>query len=586
MIIGAAVFPCPRSRLQNRVVMSMQPRPWPEVPAETARVARSAFRKGSLAIRARDELGAWYDDAVFAGAYGVRGKPGISPAQLAMVTVLQFAGNLTDRQAADAVRGRLDWKYCLGLSLEDEGFDFSVLSEFRARLVAGSLELKLLDLLLDRLKGLGLVAAGGRQRTDSTHVLGRIRGLNRLELAGEAVRAALEALAAAAPGWLAGVIGASWQQVYGQRIDNLRLPESETRRTALAVQYGRDGYHLLEAVYAPSAPGWLAELPAVQALRQIWVQQYYRSIDQHGEKVVRREASEHGLPPGRATIVSPYDTDARYSEKRGKSWLGYKVHFSETCSDAADDDPGAGRPAAPNLITNEATTEAAVPDVVMTEPAHDALAARDLLPGEHAVDAGYTSAGLLLAARARGITLLGPLLADTSPQARSGGYTQDAFTIDWDRKQVTCPQGTASTVWAPTRPRGGADAIIVRFPAAACRACPARDKCTSARWNGRQLYLRPRDIHEAIADARAAESTQEWKDRYKARAGVEGLMHQATHVTGIRRARYLGLPKTSLEHAAAAAAVNLIRLDAWWTGKPLDRTRTTHLQRLDLNLAA
>jgi hypothetical protein len=179
-----------------------------------------------------------------------------------MMTVLQFAENLTDRQAADAVRGRLDWKYCLGLALEDEGFDFSVLSEFRARLVAGGLERAVLDLLLGRLKGLGLVRAGGRQRTDSTHVLAAIRGMNRVELAEETVRAALEALAAAAPDWLAGVIDASWQQVYGQRIDTLRLPASETARSKLAEQYGRDGYHLLEAVRAPGAPGWLRELPS------------------------------------------------------------------------------------------------------------------------------------------------------------------------------------------------------------------------------------------------------------------------------------------------------------------------------------
>ena len=289
----------------------MQPRPWPEVPADTARVARRAFRKGTLAIRARDELGAWYDDEAFATACGARGKPGISPAQLAMVTVLQFTENLTDRQAADAVRGRLDWKYCPGLALEDEGFDFSVLSEFRARLAAGSLELKILDLLLGRLKGLGLLAAGARQRTDSTHVLGRIRSLNRLELAGETIRAALEALAAAAPDWLAAVIDATWQQVYGQRADEIRLPESQARRAALAVQYGRDGYHLLEAVRAPGAPPWLRELPAVETLRAVWIQQYYRNIDEHGEKVIRREASEHGLPPGRAQIVSPCDLDAR-----------------------------------------------------------------------------------------------------------------------------------------------------------------------------------------------------------------------------------------------------------------------------------
>jgi transposase len=584
MIFLRSVLPLPRSRPQDRIIMSMQPQPWPQVPAETAKVARSAFRKGTLAMRARDELGSWYDDEAFAGAYGVRGKPGICPAQLAVVTVLQFTENLTDRQAADAVRGRLDWKYCLGLALDDEGFDFSVLSEFRARLVAGSLEEALLARLLERLKELGLLKAGGRQRTDSTHVLGRVRGLNRLELAGESVRAAAEALAAAAPGWLAGVIDASWQQVYGQRIDQIRLPASQSARDKLAVQYGRDGYHLLEAVGAADAPGWLRDLPAVAALRAIWVQQYYRSGEQ-GQEVVRREADEHGLPPGRSCLVSPYDTDARYSEKHGKSWLGYKVHLSETCTTPAAEDPVTGRPPCPNLITNVATTHASVPDVAMTAPIHQALTQTGLAPAEHAVDAGYTSADLLLHARAQGITLLGPLLADTSPQARTGGYTTEAFTIDFDRQQVTCPQRATSVSWSPCRQRG-TDTIVVKFAKSTCTPCPARDLCTRSMRSGRQLTLRPREVHQAVTAARAGQTSQQWKDRYKIRAGVEGTMRQATHVTGIRRARYLGLPKTRLEHNAAAAAVNLIRLDAWWTGNPLDRTRTTHLQRLDLTLAA
>src|SRR5437868_3655582 len=256
--VAAGLFPCSCSRSQNRVIMSMQPHPWPAVAASTDRVAKREFRKGSLAMRARDELGAWCQDEAFRGTYGTRGAPGISPAQLAMVTVLQFTEDLTDRQAADAVRGRLDWKYCLGLELDDEGFDFSVLSEFRGRLVAGAMETALLEALLARLGELGLVGAGMRQRTDSTHVLGRIRDLNRLELAGESVRAALEALAAAAPGWLAGVIDASWQEVYGQRIDGFRLPEARARRADLAVRYGRDGYHLLRQVHSPAAPGWLA----------------------------------------------------------------------------------------------------------------------------------------------------------------------------------------------------------------------------------------------------------------------------------------------------------------------------------------
>jgi transposase len=562
--------------------MSMQPQPWPEVAEQTAQVAKMAFPKGALAIRLRDELGSWYEDADFAVAYPVRGKPGISPAQLAMVTVLQFTENLTDRQAADAVRGRLDWTYCLGLGLAGEGFEFTALNGFRERLVAGGAERVIFDRLLELARRRGLVTAGGRQRTDSAHVLGRVRDLNRLELAGETVRAALEALASAAPGWLAGVIDASWQRIYGQRIDYLRLPDSETGRKDLAVQYGRDGYYLLEQAHSRGAPGWLAELPAVQALRRIWIQQYYRD----GEKVIRREEREHGLPPGRDRLASPYDLDARYSEKHGMGWTGYKGHFTETISDPAGDDPGTGRPAVPNLVTDVQTTHAAVPDVAMTTTVHDSLEQAGLLPGEHAVDSGYVSADLLVSSRQRGITLLGPLLADNSAQARAGGYTADMFTIDWDRRQATCPEGTLSSKWAPMRHKNGKEAISVRFPAATCRDCPARDKCTTATWSGRQLFLRPREIHEAVTAARAGQDTRQWKDRYNARAGVEGTMAQASHVTGIRRARYPGLGKTRFEHLAAATAINVIRLDAWYSGKPIDRTRTTHLQRADLAPAA
>jgi transposase len=364
--------------------MSMQPRPWPEVPVLTARVARAAFPGGSLAMRIRDELGGWCVDEAFAGVYGVRGAPGLSPAQLAVITALQFAENLTDRQAADGVRGRIDWKYCLGLELTDPGFDFSVLSEFRGRLVAGGREQLLLALLLARLKEAGLVGAGMRQRTDSTHVLARIRELNRLELAGEAVRAALEALAAAVPGWLASVTGPSWPGVYGQRITDLRLPPGKAARAELAVQYARDGYHLLEQAYAGAAPAAARQLPAVQALRLILVQQFYREAGPDGEKVTWREDAEHGLPPGRARIVSPYDLDARYGEKRGKGWLGYKGHYSETVSDPAGDDLATGRPARPNLVTLTQTTHASVPDAVMTPVIHDGMAAAGLSPGEHA----------------------------------------------------------------------------------------------------------------------------------------------------------------------------------------------------------
>jgi transposase len=558
-------------------------------------MVRAAFRKGNLATRIRDELGQVYEDSRFAAAFGVRGRPGISPAQLMIVSVLQFADNLTDRQAAEAVRDRITWKYALGLELDDPGFDPSVLSEFRARLVDGDLTSLALDALLHRLAELKLVKAKGRQRTDSTHVLAAIRVLNRLELAGETLRAALEALSAAAPDWLTSVIDASWVEVYGARIDDMRLPESRTRRDELMIQYGRDGYHLLDAVHHRDAPDWLTRIPAVRALRLIWIQQFYRDTDGTGRQEVRRR--EHtpdgdGVPPARDAICSPYDLHARYSAKHDMKWRGYKVHLTETCdppepgtTTAAGTSPDSKRGEHPNLITNVVTTAAAVTDNAMTATIHEQVAAKNLTPAEHLVDSGYPSAQLIVtAAREHGITLISPLLANNSAQARAGhGYDKAAFTVDFDAQQSVCPQGKTSSSWSPTKSHG-TDTIIVAWATTTCRPCPARQLCTTA--TRRKIGLQPRETHEALTTARALQTTGQWKTRYNARAGVEGTMRQATHVTGIRTARYRGLPKTSLEHTLAATAINIIRLEQYWTGRPLDRTRTTHLQRLEFGLAA
>jgi transposase len=575
-------------------VMSMQPKPWPEVPERTARTARASSRKGNLAMRIRDELGAVYADERFAAAFAVRGKPGISPAQLMIVTVLQFTENLTDRQAAEAVRDRITWKYATGVELEDPGFDPTVLSEFRDRLVREDLTRVALDALLERLAEQGLVKAGGRARTDSTHVLGAIRSLNRLELVGETLRATLEALAVAHPAWLSQVIDPAWQQVYGARIDNMHLPAGKTRRAELMVQYGRDGYHLLDQIYGPTAPDWLRQVPAVEVLRRIWIQQFYRVVDTATgrQEVRRREAAPDGdgLPPGHLQIISPYDLDARYSIKRDTRWGGYKVHFTETCdTPESESESESGRPSTrgevPNLIVNVATTTATVPDVVMTAPIHQQLADKALTPAEHLVDSGYPSADIIVAAaRLHGITLVSPMLLDHSAQARAGaGYDQASFTIDFDAQQATCPQGATSSSWSPANQRG-TDTIVVSWSVTTCKHCPAKALCTKG--SRRQLTICPREEHQALADARARQTTEQWKTTYAARAGVEGTMRQTTHVTGIRTARYRGLPKTALEHTIAATAINLIRLDAYWTGRPLDRTRTSHLTRLDFTAAA
>jgi transposase len=598
--------------------MCMQPAAWPEPDPQIAAAIAAKYRgrrPRPLAVQIRDRLGQWLEDEAFAAAFGTRGKPGWSPSRLALVTVLQRAENLTDRPAAEAVRTRIDWQYLLGLPLDDPGFDPTVLSEFRTRVADAGLEQVVLDALLEKLAAGGLVQAGGKQRTDSTHVIAAVAALNRLELAGESVRAALEALAAACPDWLEQWVCVSdFARRYGTPMTSWHPPASQARRDELAIAYARDGYALLEAIYDGSSPAWLREVPAIDVLRRVLVQNYTRAITGGKEVIKRREKEPEGdgLPPGHTRIASPYDTDARWGVKREEFWLGYKLHVTETCDDpppcscrpdrpaprpaAGGDEPGGSRAggrehgkgcaqvAFPNLITDVATTDATVTDNQMTAAIHQDLAAKNLAPGRHYLDSGYLSAAVVVSALTTwGIALVGPLLADTSAQARAGaGYARADFAVDYDTKTVTCPQGKTSVSWTPCMQRGK-DAIVATFSAGDCGPCPARSLCTTGK--RRQLTVLPRDLAQVQAAARAAEKTVPFQADYARRAGVEGTMHQAVS-HGARRARYRGLPKTRLDHVYMATALNLLRLEAFWTGTPLDRQRTSHLARLELGLAA
>jgi transposase len=210
--------------------MSLRPTPIGEIPTETAHVAKAAFPKGTLLMRLREEFAVLFEDADFRALYPGRGQPGLAPWRLALVTVFQFLEQLSDRQAADAVRARIDWKYALGLELTDPGFHFSVLTEFRARLVAGRAEHLLLDRMLERFKHRGLVKARGKQRTDSTHVLAAVHDLNLLELVAETLRATLDDLAAVVPDWLRTISPPAWFERYGRRIEEYRLPNGQDKR--------------------------------------------------------------------------------------------------------------------------------------------------------------------------------------------------------------------------------------------------------------------------------------------------------------------------------------------------------------------
>ena len=251
-----------------------RPQPIGPVPDVTAHVARAAFRKGHPSLRLADELDALFDDAAFATLFPPHGQPALAPWRLALVTIMQFAEGLSDLQAAHALRSRIDWTSVTRLELTDPGFDGSVLSEFRSRLIAGAADTLLLDTLLAWCRDHKLIVTRGRQRTDSTHILAAVRALNRIELVGETMRHALNDLAIVAPDWLRLVSQPVWVERYGRRAEDTRLQTGTGKeaREARALAIGTDGAMLLAAAYALTAPEWLRHVPAVDTLRRVWVQ--------------------------------------------------------------------------------------------------------------------------------------------------------------------------------------------------------------------------------------------------------------------------------------------------------------------------
>ncbi|MEU1623604.1 transposase [Streptomyces sp. NPDC005722] len=305
----------------------------------------------------------------------------------------------------------------------------------------------------------------------------------------------------------------------------------------------------------------------------MWLQQFHRTITDGVQEVAWR--GKNDLPPSRARITSPYDPDARSSVKRGSAWDGYKVHFTETC-DAQE----SGRP---HLITHVVTADATVGDPVVVDEIHDRRGAKGLLPNEHLMDAGYISAELLLSAPSQhGVRVIGPVRPMTCRTVQTAGYDKASFTIDWDARRATYPDGAHSRYWTvrtrqqpPSRdpnPLRHRDLRVLPFPRVMHQLDTLRPPLT----------VRPQDQDAVLERVRAEQSTKEWKAVYAIRSGVEGTIHQAVTAAGSRRTRYTGLRKTALAHVLTATAVNLIRLDAWWTGRPLAPTRTSHLAALDL----
>jgi transposase len=553
--------------------MCLKIQPIGAIPTTTADVARAAFPKGNLYLKLRDELGIWFNDADFARLYSTTGQPAAAPWRLALITILQFRENLADRQAAEAVRARIDWKYLLGLELTDAGFDFSVLSEFRGRLIGGELEALLLDRLLERCRELGLLKARGRQRTDATHVLGVLRELNRLALLGETLRAALNEIARVEPQWLQQRVPADWYKRYSRPVENNRLPQSESKRQAYAQTVGENGFALLDWLAAPGTPFELATLKPVEVLRRVWQRHFIIHEDPTppATNPSLRLKTKEELADDTDRMESPYEMEARFRSKNDHHWKGYLVHWSETCD--AD---------TPHLITHAKTTLANVHESSCTEAIHQEMAEKNVLPNEHLVDTAYIDAQLLVQSQSdHQVTLVGPTHQNSSWQSKiDGGYDITKFTLDWDIQQAICPQGKRAASWKERPDARGELATFILFSKTDCLNCDARERCTRAKFQGRLLHLPARQQYEALQTARERMDSEEGQQLYHKRAGIEGTLSQGVRAYGLRQSRYRGLAKTHLQHIASAAAVNLDRLGSWLMGNRPETTRISHFAAL------
>ncbi len=513
------------------------------IPEATRRLIEKACPKGTPATRLRDALGAIYHDEDFADLFPKRGRPAEAPWRLALVTVLQGMENLTDRQAAAAVCLRLDWKYALSLAPEDEGFDYSILSDFRERLISQHAEERLLEPILQVCRAKGWLKAGGKQRTDSTHVLAAVRTLSSIESVGQTLRATLNELAEVDPDWLVSVITPGWFDRYVHRVELARLPKAGSQREAWVKQLGQDVLHLLEVGQRQGTPAPVRQASGWPLLQQVW-QQHYEGVNQQVRWRDGPAVSSH------ERVVSPSDTEARCSRKRELSWFGFKVHFTETC----DEDEQI-----PHVITQVTTTLSTTSDEAMLSPILDDL--RELAPGEHLVDMGYTSGEELAKQADLGTQILGPVGPTPGWQAQHhGGFAPADFALDWEHEQAICPQGEHSLTWKQAQ-EGNRASIKIQFATATCRECPVRELCTHSS-RGRSLTVLPKAAQQARHERLAEQFTPDFQQRYARRAGVEATISAAVRTTGLRRCPSRGLAKAHLHHVSIASAINLVRLDS------------------------
>lgn len=509
-----------------------------EIPEETRRLVEPLLSPDSVYRLVGNEVEQIISDEDFVGMYAEEGRPAVNPVVLALVSVFQFLEKLPDRAAAEAAVMRLDWKYALRQELTWTGFHYSDLCNFRRRLLEHGQEWVVFERLVVYLRERGYIKGRGKQRTDSTKIIGLVARLSRLELVWETIRVTVRALVDADVSWVRKQLPVSFVDNYSKRRWDFRLSKAEIQQQM--GEAGQEGYWLLDQVEAHGS-GELKALAEVRQLGRVLEEQFTRGED--GEAAPR--------PPGESkgdVITSPHDPDARYGKKGGHGWVGYKLQVTETTGDEC------------SFITDVEIVPAMRQDNQCLEAIQDRLIERGIPPRQQYVDQAYMSGRHIAESLAQGIDLRGYVREGNT--SKPEGFRLRDFQIDIEQRQAICPAEKKQVKWARAKP--GVKNLIayhVRF-GSQCRTCSyfGPGLCTD-KPQGRCLGINA--YHDFIQARRCEADTEAFKKEMYARAGIEGTVSEMVRGHGARRSRFRGRRKNQLQALFVAVATNLKRLVRW-----------------------
>ena len=557
--------------------MSLKPTPLRPIPEDTLAVGRALLAEDDLYRRIGEHYATLLRDEEFADLYSSVGKPAISPALLALVLVLQATEFISDRVALHMLRTRIDWKYALHLPLTDQGFDASVLSEFRGRLARSHAHRRVFDAFLGRFRQMGLLTGRSTQRTDATMILAAVRDLNRTELIFETVRKALEEAARRAPEWTRAKVDPEWIIRYGEmkageRVSGSWGPKARGEVEAALRRAGAEARALLELMTGPGAPEGLADSDPVRMLARVWGEQFHE-VDGQVEPIAwaRRDGAT-------ARIATPHDPQARFRTKGSRRCVGYGLHLTETADEAG-----------PAILVDVSVEPIGDGDTQVLPRIQHRLEQRGLRPEQQLVDSGYTSGKTLAESRAAGTELVGPVRRDPKAgpepdQEEARRFGPSDFALDFERRVGVCPAGTRSSAWYELEKADGKGPIRVEWRREDCQMCPLRGRCVTARTEVRkELWLDA--YHAEIVRGRQRQAGEQFRRQYRRRAGIEATFSDMMRTHGGRRTPYRGRVKSESRYLLIATAMNLRRVEGWRCGRKVLRHRTSRLGRL-LGLAS